>query len=1421
MAKVLLTVDVVRTQLDQLQKDIEKIESKPIKVKVDASGKKAVEDVNKAMSQTATNANSATVAINKVNKTLEETNKRTESLYDNVRKFARWYIIGSVFSKLAGGFRDALKEMKAVDTELITVRKVTDMTAGELQNLTDTAYETAEALGATASAFLNAVSTFSKAGYDAQAESLAELAIKAANVGDTTQDVANQFLLAVDKAYQYQGSIESLTRVLDGANEIGNQYATDVEHIAEGLGLVAPVAAQAHISIEELTASIGTITAVTQRSGAEAARALRALILNILKDTKTEIEDGVTLSADEIEGLHDLLNIYASDVVKAAQATGKVINPMKAIEALAKSMKEGVLTEQELMGMATELGGKLRTTQLVALIQNWDMYNDMLETYRTSLGSADREYQIYLDSWEAKVNQLSATWTSFVNDIVSTDTIKTALDGIIKLVDILDNKIATTTIGVVTLAGTFAGLKKLLTFLGASKVVEGLKESSFILELLTTPKSQGGILGGLKNGIKSIASSPVAIATAVTTAVALAIKGLNYLDESLVRQQAKTEKLKNELKELDDYDGEFQKLKRKAATEGLTDAESKRLAVLESTYETLKKTYDLEKQKEADEYTRRFIQENYGGDTPSVMSGYSTGSKAWQDVTNASERYSKGELSLQAYAEALRDVVTGNADAIEQFKQYKELGIELNPIVEQYITLIDNVVEQLAEWTTNGDVVLEGLEETSGVLLTIEGALNKIQAPYELLVKAQSDVNEIGVVSADVVQKISSEHASLKKYLVQTANGYILTEGALEDFLNAQKAEYEIALTKAKMAALEVCNAQADEATAYSKTTDEIIKLLNAKKALSKLDLDEKRMFGLQDTSSVERTKAKNDLERAEEEYQAIVAAINTLQAENSKNNKKGGSGSSSKSDKDEYLNYLKSIVSLRESELNLLSAQNANIGTQVSKIKEIQDALHKEAEYLRSTDKYLKGDAETLAQINALSKQWYEYQDKIADLQKKLQDELNDAVNNELKKAKDARDEALKKIDEEIDKQKQINDDLKDANELEEKRNAVLEKRIALQNALNERNVRYYNAKTGQWEWGANAKTVADARKDLEEAEKDLADYKKDLAYEAKIADLENRKKAINEMYDALESQWQKITDSLQKPTRSISAILNDIATYGTPEMKKQINNVNSLLRELGVYLSEFSGAVEQPPVEQPTEQQITASNQGQFNYLNWSGKISTDTGLSAYNALANNTIGEYKDSNGNVWKYGGDGKVVVYTFDSNGNPKNWYYSYVDSAAMSAYTEKNKTAEQKAHDEAVRKIASGSSKKDRDKGKSSDPFADVMFDSGGVLYGLGGIKATRDNEMVLPPDVTKKMLEPSANVDFQKRLSELQYMYGAKTSVPPTLVNNTQGGIGKQYNGDIYQYGNITLTREEAKNTSVYDLARLSNKLCIYSKAN
>lgn len=412
MEDVRLRVVVDKSQLSTLKKEVDNLNGK--KVNLNEKGVKEYAEATK------------------------EATKQTHLLGDSfdkiVLKMAAWQVLGNAISKVIGSFREAVDTMKAVDSQLVVVRKVTGAAADELETLEKQAYKTASAYGVAADAYLESIAAFSRAGYKEQSAALAELSTKAQIVGDTSAETANQFLLSVDAAYKYKGNIEALSAVLDGANEIDNKYATSIEKIAEGLGAVAPVAAQAHVDIGELTAAIGTITAVTQRSGSEAARAFRALVLNILGDTKTEIDEGVTWTTGEIAGLRDVIKIYAKDAYEAAEATGKLINPMEAIGGLAQSMKDGLLTEQRLMEMVSDIGGKLRTSQLLALIQNWDMYQSMLADYGNAIGSADREVENALDSWERKTQILKNTWTEFISSLISTETIKSALDVVIDIV---------------------------------------------------------------------------------------------------------------------------------------------------------------------------------------------------------------------------------------------------------------------------------------------------------------------------------------------------------------------------------------------------------------------------------------------------------------------------------------------------------------------------------------------------------------------------------------------------------------------------------------------------------------------------------------------------------------------------------------------------------------------------------------------------------------------------------------------------------------------------------------------------------------------------------------------------------------------------------------------------------------------------
>lgn len=330
--------------------------------------------------------------------------------------------------KLRQAFREAFNEMKDVDSALIVVRKVTDFTNEQLESTRERAYDVGKEYGVAASEYLDSVAEMARAGYKDQSADLAELAVKLQLVGDVSQKTANQFLIATDKAYGFKGNVEELSNVIDQLNEIDNNFATSIQKMADGMGIIAPIASQAHVSITELEAALGTITATTQRSGAESARALRALFLNIMGDTKTEIEEGATWTAGEIQGLRDVLNLFAKDAVDAAAAAGEVVNPMKAIESLAKSYKEGILTEAKLMEMVSDIGGKLRASQLMALISNWDMYVDMLEKTEEAAGSADREVTRALDAWDKKVNILKNTWTDFIQQTINSRMVKNFLD---------------------------------------------------------------------------------------------------------------------------------------------------------------------------------------------------------------------------------------------------------------------------------------------------------------------------------------------------------------------------------------------------------------------------------------------------------------------------------------------------------------------------------------------------------------------------------------------------------------------------------------------------------------------------------------------------------------------------------------------------------------------------------------------------------------------------------------------------------------------------------------------------------------------------------------------------------------------------------------------------------------------------------
>jgi TP901 family phage tail tape measure protein len=1452
--------------------------------------------------------------VQKGTKEMTEKNGLLGDSFTNVYlKMLQWQVMGTIVSKTIGAFRDAISTMKAVDDEMVTVRKVTGFTAEQMEELRDRAYETASAYGEAADEYLNSVAAFARAGYGEQADALAELATKTKLVGDTNAETAQQFLLSVDAAYKYKGNIDALTKVLDGANEIDNKYATSIEKLAEGLGTVAPVAAQAHVGIDELTAAIGTITAVTQRSGSEAARAFRALVLNIVGDTKTEIDEGVTWTTGEIAGLRDVIRQYAPAAYEAAKATGEVIDPMEAIGGLAQSMKDGLLTEQKLMEMVSDIGGKLRTSQLLALIQNWDMYQSMLKDYANAVGSADKEISNAMDSWTRKTNILKNEWTEFIQSMVSTDAVKGGLDVLIGAMESLNTDLGhaavtagAVSLGLVGIQAAAKGTTAAITKLSAA----GIAMNPWILAIGAAVAAFGFLWNATEDSRKSIDELNTDISDN-TEKLGENRRRLTEINE--LGWNEKTPEILNEKAALEQENAELERQIEKLRE--LEARQAKRTLKSAGGYVGTGETV----------YHLTSMGESRGGAEALGLTGRTF--KSYAELTAYLDQYIPGAaeksrqeleaLGIQFEETEKKAYQTGETyekSLIEQAgdlsKKLKENRGDLGDLQKEY----DGVTTGLARFAQAHEVLGDKTSDAKAALDTLNQAYDEAAdyaATYGDAVEvtgAQAEaVSKTYPKLADSIAKVGDKYVVCKSAALSASDGLIAANGRISSSAKTMAKE-TLTQLKSIVAGYQEVASLAMSAYSADQSRENYENLKNA--------------FLLSTKAQGAMNRLKNAI--AESEKYGYNASTGIESPSGTKK-----SSRSTKSTKDAELERLKDIVSLRKSELSLMQERGDSTADQIDKMRQIQAALHAQAEYMRRI-------GASQADINALSTEHWKITKQIQELQKDLWDELEDAVNKKLEEAADARDKQVDAIDKQIAALKDAKQAEDEALKLEQLKAAVLEKQNALLEAQKERTVRVFNAATGQWEWEANASSVKSAQDAYEKAKEDLAEYERELALQREIDELEAKKKLIEETYDTLKAEWKRITDSLQEPTRTIDDILSDIARNGTPKMRQQVEEVNNLLGKLNQYIAGAMNGIMLPGQTMLPGMMGAAGATGGYHFdytknpgggwtqtemnegfipsgssgwkladgsdanLNYrdttpygKGVKGSYTGadMSRDQKLAGRTVekngyvitydengyatkainvhqgaaradlsGLYPkvDADGNDMYYAGFDKNVDYNLaikqakesgageglikqleTERQNKINAMYGGQDpdrggssSGGGSSSSKGNsssgssggkgydsnvdyslaiKNAEKSGASQAtIDKLKEERQNKINDKYGGKDPYK--KYDSGGILRGLGGIKATSQDEIVIPPLLAEKMLEPSADSTFQKRMSELGWLYGAVERGGTMPGKTVMSRTSYDHYGDSYNVNGVQIGAEAANRLTVAQVMQALN---------
>lgn len=188
----------------------------------------SLRDINSQMSET--KFNEIADGFKRSENSMRGINKLGASLKDQfsqaAQSFTQWLSVSSGIMLLISKTREAIIEIKELDNILTEISKTSDMTSQQLNQLGMEAYDAASKYGRTASDYLLGVQEMARSGfYGDKGTAMAEQSLLAQSAGDMNAELANNYILATNAAYKFNGEADKLNAVLDGQNSINKMVA--------------------------------------------------------------------------------------------------------------------------------------------------------------------------------------------------------------------------------------------------------------------------------------------------------------------------------------------------------------------------------------------------------------------------------------------------------------------------------------------------------------------------------------------------------------------------------------------------------------------------------------------------------------------------------------------------------------------------------------------------------------------------------------------------------------------------------------------------------------------------------------------------------------------------------------------------------------------------------------------------------------------------------------------------------------------------------------------------------------------------------------------------------------------------------------------------------------------------------------------
>ena len=377
------------------------------------------------------------------------------------------YFAAALSGILIRALNQVYQNVVKLDAAITDLQIATGKTRKETGELVKQYAELAKELGATVLEVTDAADTWLRQGYDvADTNELITNTMMLSKLGQIDAAEAAKALTSAMRGYKKE--VADASSIVDKFTAVDMRAAVSAGDIATAMAETATGADIAGVSMDKLIGYIATVAEVTQ-DGAESVgtfyKTLFARMGNVKAGKFTDDETG--------ESLNDVESVLHNVGVELRDNEGLFRNFGDVLDEVAGKWNTYDNVQQH--AIATALAGTRQQEKLIVLLSNYGNAIEYANVAATSTGTAARKYQeAYLDSIDAKLNRLEASWQKFSSSILDSALIKKGADftssiveWLTKAAEVGDGMLATIpaiTVALLAMYGVLSAIKKTTVF---------------------------------------------------------------------------------------------------------------------------------------------------------------------------------------------------------------------------------------------------------------------------------------------------------------------------------------------------------------------------------------------------------------------------------------------------------------------------------------------------------------------------------------------------------------------------------------------------------------------------------------------------------------------------------------------------------------------------------------------------------------------------------------------------------------------------------------------------------------------------------------------------------------------------------------------------------------------------------------------